>query len=352
MPNIGPLELVIVLVIVLLIFGPKRLPGLGRQLGSGCASSRTRSPARTRTTTTSSDEVDRRPRSGRARRARPVARRSPRCVEPARRAARTSPPRVPTPEQPLARDARVVRPIGHEERLSIVDHLDELRTRLIICVVGVRRRVRVCYWQNDRILEIVNQPLESTQTSTARSAKDPLEEPARFADRSGAARSSRRRRSRERRSTALAGRDESLAAAASRPRSPARPQLTRPPRPSSAAAAPCPTTSGRQPVTLGVDRAVRDDVHRRGLRGAAARRCRSSSGRPTPSCCRRSARRERRVALPLMAMVPVLFIAGVAFGYFVALPRAVDFLQNFNDDQFDILIQAADYYRFWSSCCW
>jgi sec-independent protein translocase protein TatA len=35
MPNIGPLELVIVLVIVLLIFGPKRLPGLGKQLGTG-----------------------------------------------------------------------------------------------------------------------------------------------------------------------------------------------------------------------------------------------------------------------------------------------------------------------------
>ena len=35
MPNIGPLELIIVLVIVLLIFGPKRLPGLGKQLGSG-----------------------------------------------------------------------------------------------------------------------------------------------------------------------------------------------------------------------------------------------------------------------------------------------------------------------------
>jgi sec-independent protein translocase protein TatA len=35
MGNIGPLELVIVLVIVLVIFGPKRLPSLGRQLGSG-----------------------------------------------------------------------------------------------------------------------------------------------------------------------------------------------------------------------------------------------------------------------------------------------------------------------------
>jgi sec-independent protein translocase protein TatA len=34
-PNIGPMELIIVLVIVLLIFGPKRLPGLGKQLGTG-----------------------------------------------------------------------------------------------------------------------------------------------------------------------------------------------------------------------------------------------------------------------------------------------------------------------------
>jgi sec-independent protein translocase protein TatA len=35
MPSIGPLELGIILLIILLIFGPKRLPGLGRQLGSG-----------------------------------------------------------------------------------------------------------------------------------------------------------------------------------------------------------------------------------------------------------------------------------------------------------------------------
>lgn len=35
MPNIGPLEIAIVLAIVLIIFGPKRLPGLGRQLGTG-----------------------------------------------------------------------------------------------------------------------------------------------------------------------------------------------------------------------------------------------------------------------------------------------------------------------------
>ncbi len=35
MPTPGPLEIVIILVIVLLIFGPKRLPDLGRSLGRG-----------------------------------------------------------------------------------------------------------------------------------------------------------------------------------------------------------------------------------------------------------------------------------------------------------------------------
>src|SRR4029079_9278781 len=35
MPSIGPLELIIVLVIILVIFGPKRLPQAGRSLGAG-----------------------------------------------------------------------------------------------------------------------------------------------------------------------------------------------------------------------------------------------------------------------------------------------------------------------------
>ena len=35
MPSIGPMELIVVLAVVLLVFGPKRLPELGRSLGSG-----------------------------------------------------------------------------------------------------------------------------------------------------------------------------------------------------------------------------------------------------------------------------------------------------------------------------
>ena len=35
MPNIGPMELVIVLVIALIVLGPKRLPEVGRSVGRG-----------------------------------------------------------------------------------------------------------------------------------------------------------------------------------------------------------------------------------------------------------------------------------------------------------------------------
>jgi len=35
MPNIGPMEIAIVLIIALVVFGPKRLPELGKSLGKG-----------------------------------------------------------------------------------------------------------------------------------------------------------------------------------------------------------------------------------------------------------------------------------------------------------------------------
>ena len=56
--------------------------------------------------------------------------------------------------------------------------------------------------------------------------------------------------------------------------------------------------------------------------------------------------RERDVAVPLLLGVPFLFAGGVAFAYFLVLPKAIDFLQNFNDDSFDILLQARDFYSF------
>ena len=57
---------------------------------------------------------------------------------------------------------------------------------------------------------------------------------------------------------------------------------------------------------------------------------------------------ERRVALPLLLMVPFLFIAGVAFGYFVVIPAALKFLLHFNQHQFNLQVRARDYYGFFS----
>jgi sec-independent protein translocase protein TatC len=54
----------------------------------------------------------------------------------------------------------------------------------------------------------------------------------------------------------------------------------------------------------------------------------------------------RRVANSLMLAIPALFAIGVVFGYFVVLPAAVHFFQNFNSGQFNVLVQASQYYHF------
>ncbi len=55
---------------------------------------------------------------------------------------------------------------------------------------------------------------------------------------------------------------------------------------------------------------------------------------------------ERRAAAPLLVAVPVLFVIGVLFGYFVVLPAAVRFFVNFNASEFNSLVQASQFYSF------
>src|SRR3954453_17514017 len=52
-----------------------------------------------------------------------------------------------------------LRPVGHEDRLSVVEHLDELRTRLIVSLAAFGVALGLCFWQNHLILRIVNPPL-------------------------------------------------------------------------------------------------------------------------------------------------------------------------------------------------
>lgn len=225
-------------------------------------------------------------------------------------------------------------PVSHEDRLSLVDHLDELRSRLIICVAAVVVIFGVCLWQNNALLKIVNHPLESqTQKNiakgkgttgelalTQKSVKalaladlatlDELIKPT-----SGLSESTRR---------AFADRRAALV--------------------KTIAAVPT-KVDGNKPVTLGISEPFTMTLAVAGMFALLL-------SMPillyqlyafiipafTPQ--------ERRVAVPLLSMIPVLFAAGVAFGYFLVLPAAVRFLQNFNTDQFNVLVQANTYYKF------
>jgi sec-independent protein translocase protein TatC len=55
---------------------------------------------------------------------------------------------------------------------------------------------------------------------------------------------------------------------------------------------------------------------------------------------------QRRRMLPVTLAIPILFAAGVAFGYEVVLPASLHFFQNFNSDQFNVLVQASQYYKY------
>jgi sec-independent protein translocase protein TatC len=55
---------------------------------------------------------------------------------------------------------------------------------------------------------------------------------------------------------------------------------------------------------------------------------------------------EKRTLTPFLIAIPILFLAGVAFAYFVVMPVAVKFLLNFNETEFNIQVRARDYYSF------
>lgn len=61
---------------------------------------------------------------------------------------------------------RRVKPITHDARLSVVDHLDELRTRIIVSLAAFAIAVAVCFWQNHLILDLLNRPLGGRQPIT------------------------------------------------------------------------------------------------------------------------------------------------------------------------------------------
>jgi sec-independent protein translocase protein TatC len=241
----------------------------------------------------------------------------------------------------------VVRPVGHEERLSLIDHLDELRTRLIYCIVAFVICFSICYWQNHWLLQTVNRPLQSTQNLDGKKrSKDPLEESARFQIRTGEAQKQAvvAFRAASQLYAAMAADSDLSAGERALARTAAAENATAADKEAAAAEA-VPTNRGRQPITLGVTEPF-VTTFTVAAYAALLLSLPLILWQAYAFVLPAFSPAERRVALPLMLMVPFLFVSGVAFGYFVALPRAINFLQNFNDQSFDILIRAADYYKF------
>jgi sec-independent protein translocase protein TatC len=224
-----------------------------------------------------------------------------------------------------------LRPIRHEDRLSLVEHLDELRTRLIICIVAFVVAFGVCLWQDDVILDIVNRPLEHTAFKDKENSKDPFERTAAF--------QAQLRRSAVRSAQAF----EALAADAEDPA--VRRSYEQLAAGNRAVARSVPPEEARRPVTLGVGEPFVATV-RVAAYAALLLALPLLLFQAYAFILPAFSREERSVALPLMAMVPFLFLSGVVFAYFMVLPNAINFLQNFNDDNYDILLQARDYYRF------
>ncbi len=226
--------------------------------------------------------------------------------------------------------ATALRPIHHEDRLSLVEHLDELRTRIIICLGIFVAAFAFCFWQNDRILEIMDRPLE--KSAFHKDSQDPLERTAEFQQ-------SLKQMSLQ---IAVLSREMARSSDIDQALQARWAQLS---RQAAATAADAPGQAARRPVTLGVGEPFTVTfkvVSYAALLLALPFLLYQAYAFVLPAF----SPRERQVALPLMAMVPFLFVAGVVFAYYLVLPNAIDFLQNFNDDNFDILIQARDYYKF------
>jgi sec-independent protein translocase protein TatC len=158
---------------------------------------------------------------------------------------------------------RKQRPIGHEDRLTLVEHLDELRTRIVIAVFAFVAALILCFWQNHLLLRIINDPLPHDAKPITLSPTEPF-------------------------TTTL-------------------------------------TVSAYAAILISLP-IILYQLYAFVLPAFS----------PT----------EKKVAVPLLLMVPFLFVAGAVFAYFVIVPAALNFLLNFNDSQFNTQIRARDYYSF------
>ena len=224
---------------------------------------------------------------------------------------------------------KVLRPIGHEDRLSIVDHLDELRTRLIISAIALAVAFGVCFWQNQALLNVLNRALPDTPATSANHI-------------SGLAGDSVN----ERRGLELMAKSAAQLAASGKQSAADRAYFAQLSAGAGEAALALPKeTAKRLPITIGVGEPFTTTLTvcaYFALLFALPVLLYQAYAFVIPALNSQ----ERRVAVPVMLVAPILFIGGVLFAYFIVLPPAVHFLQGYNSGNFDILVQAKTYYTF------
>jgi sec-independent protein translocase protein TatC len=229
---------------------------------------------------------------------------------------------------------RVVRMAGFEDRLTVIDHLEELRGRLLVCLGALAVAFALCLWQSGELLHIVNGPLTRQTQSQVRKGGGPLGQTALT----------------QQALLAVAAQTEKLASELSSP-SAGLPAGTRAalastiPRLRADVAKVPRTPTGDKPVTLGVGEPFATTVTV-ALYFAVLLSLPLILFELYGFILPALDGRERRAVAPLLWMVPVLFVSGVLFGYFVVLPATVQFLLNFNSGEFNVLVQANQYYEF------
>ncbi len=228
--------------------------------------------------------------------------------------------------------AAALRPIGHQDQLSVVDHLDELRTRLIVSLLAIAVAFGLCFWQNHRLLHLINAPLAHQTQQQVREGHGPL----------GAtytlAQSARDIAAQLHTVAGVLDAEQQPPAARAllqQAQTSLRGDIARLSAP----------PQGDRPVTLGIGEPFTTTVTVSlifALILALPVILLQAYGFLMPAF---DADQGRQM-LPLLLAIPLLFIAGVAFGYSVVLPAAVHFFQNFNSSQFNVLVQASQYYKF------
>ncbi|MGN6167119.1 MAG: twin-arginine translocase subunit TatC [Solirubrobacteraceae bacterium] len=227
--------------------------------------------------------------------------------------------------------SKVLRPIGHEDRLSIVDHLDELRSRLIICLVALVVAFGICFWQNDALLNVLNRALPHNSSVTTSESLGSVP------------------------SSAVVAREFYLSQAAADRAAAASPGISAAARQSFQQAAanaqraakvlPNTVPTKEKPITIGVGEPFTVTLTVAAyfaLVFTLPLLLYEAYAFIIPALNRS----ERRVATPLMLVAPALFVCGAAFAYWFVLPPAIRFLQGYNHEQFQVLVQAKAYYSF------